>query len=185
MFRRDEPPVEPDRSQRVDNLQLPPLFSEEDELFMKWALEMEEELERFIHLLRNEERDKDSGEWVARKIGKPLLSEEGIYRTVMVLKGYVNKNVFLSNLSEEFINDLIREDISDRFWFLYARHFYSWALQEPPSLLAAMARDITAFSLFRAMGFRTANLVKTTRFVEERRSTPNAQPKKGLLGGLL
>jgi hypothetical protein len=68
---------------------------------------------------------------------------------------------------------------------MFARHYYDWKLQEPPSYLAAMARDMVAFSLFRAMGFRTASLVKTVRFVEERKTAPPSTQKKGILGGWL
>lgn len=82
-------------------------FEKEDETnILKWILDIEEDMQTIEHLLRGDvpKRDNDGNEfWEDCPKDERLMSERGVREILKIIRGYLTKNIFLSNFSEEEI----------------------------------------------------------------------------------
>ena len=75
----------------------------------RWQLTAEDLLTELEHDLKGEEYDHKTRSWVLRSGGQPLMNQKGVRAVVSMVKPVVNKNTFLSNLSEKRINEYFRK----------------------------------------------------------------------------
>lgn len=77
----------------------------------RWQLDSDDIIESLEHDLRGEtlKMNPDTGLelWEKDKNHQPFLNEVGIKAVVNILKPIVNRNTFLTNYSEERVNDLL------------------------------------------------------------------------------
>lgn len=81
--------------------------SPENDNLVKWQLDIKEELERIEHLLRKHvpKIDENGNEYYsAPEDGEELFNEKGVNEILNLLAWYLNKNIILSNFSEEQID---------------------------------------------------------------------------------
>jgi len=82
-----------------------------DASLTRWQLESEDILENLEHDLRGERWFVDKtghGSWNKEdETHEPFLNEKGVKAIINILKPIVNKNTFLTNYSEERVNDLL------------------------------------------------------------------------------
>jgi len=82
-------------------------FEREDESnVLKWLLDIEEDMQTIEHLLKGDvpKRDDDGNEyWEQCPHEEKLFSERGVRELLKIIRGYLTKNLFLSNFSEEEI----------------------------------------------------------------------------------
>lgn len=81
--------------------------SEENQHIVKWQLDVKEELERIEHLLRKHipKRDSDGNEYFieAKQVDK-VLNEKGVNEILNCLGWYLNKNIILSDFTDDEIS---------------------------------------------------------------------------------
>lgn len=85
---------------------------------IRWQLTATDIITEIARDLRGEEFDFNSASWRIPEGQRPLMNEEGIRTVLTIIKSRVNKIVFLSNLSEDKINDFCRDinlDLVDQF----------------------------------------------------------------------
>ncbi len=78
----------------------------ENENLIKWQLSIKDELTRIEHLLRKHvpKVDKDGNEYYAEPDPEnQIFNETGVNEILIILSWYLNKNIILSNFSEEQI----------------------------------------------------------------------------------
>jgi len=81
-----------------------------NENLIKWQLDIKEELERIEHLLRKHipRRDEKGNEYFEEPDeATQLFNEKGVQEILHILAWYLNKNLILSNFSEEQINQRV------------------------------------------------------------------------------
>lgn len=82
-------------------------FEKEDESnVLKWLLDIEEDMQTIEHLLKGDvpKRDDDGNEyWEECPHEEKLFSDRGVRELLKIIRGYLTKNIFLSNFSEEEI----------------------------------------------------------------------------------
>ena len=87
--------------------QAPTMFHEENsENLIKWQLDIKEELVRIEHLLRKHvpKIDEEGNTYYAEAtVENQLFNEQGVTEIMNLLAWYLNKNIILSNFSEEEI----------------------------------------------------------------------------------
>lgn len=80
--------------------------NEEEDNILKWILDIEEDMQTIEHLLRGDvpKRDAEGNEWWEEcPDDEKLFSERGVRELLKIIRGYLTKNIFLSNFSEEEI----------------------------------------------------------------------------------
>lgn len=95
---------------------------EQDTNLIEWQLELDNILERVEHLLRGDvlKLNKESGdmEWSTPEDDRlKLLNEYGVQLLVQFLASYLNRQIILSNFSEERIGEICKvvgDEISDQ-----------------------------------------------------------------------
>jgi hypothetical protein len=97
-----------DYAQAGANIQrAPTMFHEENsENLIKWQLDIKEELVRIEHLLRKHvpKIDEEGNTYYADALEEnQLFNEQGVNEIMNLLAWYLNKNIILSNFSEEDI----------------------------------------------------------------------------------
>lgn len=78
----------------------------QNENLIKWQLSIKEELDRIEHLLRKHipKIDKDGNEYYSKpKPEDEIFNETGVNEVLIILSWYLNKNIILSNFSEDDI----------------------------------------------------------------------------------
>lgn len=82
-------------------------FEREDESnVLKWLLDIEEDMQTIEHLLKGDvpRRDGEGNEfWEECPQEEKLFSDRGVRELLKIIRGYLTKNLFLSNFSEEDI----------------------------------------------------------------------------------
>lgn len=81
-----------------------------DASLTRWQLESDDLLESLEHDLRGEYWVTDEngrGNWKKSENHTPFLNEKGVKAIINILKPIVNRNTFLTNYSEERVNDLL------------------------------------------------------------------------------
>lgn len=90
-----------------DQYSAPTFFkNEEQENLIRWQLDIHEELERIEHLLRKHipKTDKKGNVYfVAPPVEQQIFNETGVNEILNLLAWYLNKNILLSNFTEEEI----------------------------------------------------------------------------------
>lgn len=91
----------------------PSMFQQEDnENLVKWQLDIKDELVRIEHLLRKHipKTDKNGDIYYVEPAEKDrLFNERGVNEILNLLAWYLNKNIILSNFSEEDINQRCKQ----------------------------------------------------------------------------
>ncbi len=91
----------------------PSMFQQEDnENLVKWQLDIKDELVRIEHLLRKHipKTDKNGDVYYIEPEEKDkLFNERGVNEILNLLAWYLNKNIILSNFSEEDINQRCKQ----------------------------------------------------------------------------
>lgn len=86
--------------------------SEANDNLVKWQLDIKEELERIEHLLRKHvpKIDENGNEYYEEPDQKEqLFNNKGVNEILNVLAWYLNKNIILSNFSEDQINQRVHQ----------------------------------------------------------------------------
>jgi hypothetical protein len=115
MFNRpkeDPPPSEADYQREAeaqhelstDSGWTPEKTMEQDE-FMRWQFTPDDILEFIEHELRGEDFDYQNNVW--KRTGEPIMNEKGIRFLISMLRKRLNKIIFLSNLTDDHIYDIM------------------------------------------------------------------------------
>lgn len=77
---------------------------------LKYTLDPEDAMKQLEHYLRAEVFDHDSGSWRPNEFNaKPLMTKEGINNYIGHLRGYINKDNVLSNVTLDQIKLIMRD----------------------------------------------------------------------------
>ena len=155
----------------------------------RWQLDAEPELEQLIHDLRSEYYNVGTGQWEKVKLldgsNMPSLMNDLGIQTLLMSVRFLNRNVFLSNFSDEEIykNTMIINVEFINFLCMNARRF---GIEKPNLTIIEERIIMPVFS-----GMKRAQLAGERRSLYESQKTitsiiqhPDAKKKTGLFGGL-
>lgn len=120
----------------------------------------------FEHTLRGEWFDPVKEEFVMMAAGKPYLNDEGVSQVMFMLRGVVNSNCILSNLTDAEIKNIVI-DFSDDIVDCLVLNYKKFAMDKRNiSTIVGMCRRMCYFSLKRAyLGGEKEFLKKTSKEV--------------------
>lgn len=168
-----------------------PLFTQEqEENLIKYQLNIDAELERIEHLLRGHtiKIDKQGNEyWEEPKTEEEkIFNDLGVKEVLKLLKWYLNKNIILSNYSEEMINLRIKQlgfALTDFIFCNYDR--FGWndehKIKHFEMVVMNIINTIEA-SYFRALHGGERDSLRTARHVTQSQNMIN--PFGGGMGGM-
>jgi hypothetical protein len=181
MFRRDEEEEDMYRyrpgTMETDG-SIEGIGAEPSELFQKWRLDSSVTLMELEQNLRGNFQNPSTKQWEQR--GKPLANEEGIKLIITIVSPYISKEVALSFLSNEQINNMMRS-FDRKFWIELNVHENEWGVIIPP-LVHNTVTDFVWCCLLRALEGATAKgLTDTIRTHQVERIVPDRRGGRSIL----
>lgn len=181
-----------EKKQRMDmqrNIAATNFQKEEQENVVKWILDIEEDMQTIEHLLRGDvpKRTADGNEyWESCPEDEKVMSDRGVRECLKIIRGYLTKNVFLSNFSEEDIklrcfqfgtrlNNFFRNNYEIFGWTTpeKRKHYeivFGWLLD---MVEAAYYRALNGFTL-KSIGTK----ILVTQSIDDNHNSPYPQQKK-------
>lgn len=169
----------------------PTMFSPNpDDNLVKWQLDIKEELQRIERLIRRQKLtidDHGNERWKDPETSSQLFNEKGINDILNWLNWYLNKNIILSNFSEDDIKARVEELGLELNSYIYC-NYESIGLDTEekrkhyPSMVLNIINSIEA-SYLRALNGGERDSLRTARSVHQTESgnqfsNPLAQPQK-------
>lgn len=155
--------------------------------FHRWLEQPDDIIERIERDIRGEERRADqSGKLVWVQTGEPRMNAEGIRAVVSIVRNVCNKNTFISDITEERLNTIMRSTANE----LNVDFFNNWRRYELKlsnyEIEIEKIINILELSLRRALNggerkFLT-NTGHTTRILQQQDKPPQGG---NFLGGLM
>ena len=152
--------------------------SDDSKDFSRWHLSPEEMIEELEHDLKGEAWKNNK--WCV--IGKRLLNDEGIGEIISLVRGHVNKFVFLAKFQEDDIMDIMRH-LDEALIDLISMKYKDFDIELCDfDVIRSIVVTICYASLTRGLGGWTMDSVG--KVVKTRENIiPMDQQKKGLLSG--
>jgi len=73
-----------------------------------WLEDPEDVIENLKHSLRRENYDINTKTWVRPEVIKPMIIEQGVYDIESIIRSFLNKVAFLSDINEKTKNNMLR-----------------------------------------------------------------------------
>ena len=149
----------------------------------KWTLENDDVIERLIHYLRREFKDPKTKEWVS--LGEPLCNEKLIAEVITIYDAHANKNIILSDLSEDKINELTWNVVVELCGAIYVNglDYYGLKKETDKDVIVEFVYANVYCALRRAWEGRERRSRQTWMRVEEiqKTDTHSSQQGKGIM----
>ena len=152
----------------------------------RWQLDLTEMLDELCHHFRGDEYDHKENTWVTN-IEYKLMNEKGIREVVNQLR-MANRNIFLSNLTEDEIRSMMKYFMISFTVFLSLK----WSQFEIDKKNMTLIKELVVFTLYPALkrsqlAGERKSLYQTQRVIESTITHPNqpgGENKGGILGKL-
>jgi len=153
----------------------------------RWQLDLTEMLDELCHHFRGDEYDQEKNQWVTNPQYK-LMNEKGIREVVNQLR-MANRNIFLSNLTEDEIRSMMKYFMISFTVFLSLK----WSQFDIDKKNMTLIKELVVFTLYPALkrsqqAGERKSLYQTQRVIETTVTHPGGgqggEKKGGILGAL-
>lgn len=145
-----------------------PISRTDSDKSIRWKTDPEEVIQEIAHLLRGDSYDNFEDLWIENTDDTArLCNDYGIKAITTYLRGFLNKNLVLSNLDKEMVNKIAMEAgliITDLIYDSYDR--FEIRKENCPIVISIVDNNVYA-TLCRARdGFFTKHLTTTQRYIQ-------------------
>ncbi|MAH48716.1 hypothetical protein CMI37_23015 [Candidatus Pacearchaeota archaeon] len=146
---------------------------------IKFQLDPEGILDSIERTLRGQIFDDIRQDWIVPKGGVALMNEKGVTTLMnVVIRPRVNKNVYLTNLSEPEIKKIMYKTMLNIVEKLFVSRKEYEIEKDNLDVILHLIEDNLLFALNRSLDEGERNFLKTTESVKEIRTVGGAQPPK-------
>lgn len=133
-----------------DSTMAQPVVYRTNEQFNRFVADMTAELELLEHDLLGETYDQKKRMWVRDPTTEPVMNKQGVHTVISFIRARVNKNTFISDLSEKTIRERVNSmlEILNEHLFFYGIK-YGLSPEKAP-LVSNIVGDIVEIALYRA-----------------------------------
>ena len=181
MMEGEMPPQEGQPPQSYHDDRMPIMNQEQPESSIIYQLDAEQICAEIEHQLLGEKYNREDDKWIKPKGTKPVMSKEGIDYVMGEIRKRVNRNTFLSFLTDETIETMCG-DLHKTLTDVMILNWETWKIDKTlirPTVYGVM--DTVHIALRRSLNKTTLNyLKKATQVVENIRREGNQKKGFGL-----
>ena len=170
------PPMMPPQDYHDDRMPMP--TQEQSDSAIIYQLDAEQINGEIEHSLRGEKYDADKDRWIVPEGFKPLLNNEGVEFIMGEIKKRVNRNTFLSFLTDENI-DVICSDLHKILTDTIILNWEKWGMDK--TMIKSVVygvMDTVHIALRRAMNKTTLDYLKKSTQIRETINRDQQQNKR-------
>lgn len=160
---------------------MPQFRTGDDGKTIRWKVDPEDTIDEICHFLNGDSWDNEEEKWVVnRNPDLMLVNSRGIRAIETKLRSVLNKNVVLSNLEEEMINQIAMNSAINMIKLIYTSHD-QFAIDKKNFDLVIEIIDNNVYSALRraARGLTLNHLSTTQRYIEQSSMIATEKEKKG------
>lgn len=170
-----EQPYDPSPLNRATSFAQP-----QDTETIKWKVDPEEVIDEIVHYLRGDSWNNITNEWIYNQDkDRQLCNDKGLNVFSTHLRGVLNKNIILSNFSEDDIKILAKENAENiaKLIFMCCEEF-GIKKQNFDVILQLIDNNVFSSLLRAKNGFFVHHLSTTQRHIEQQTSFISESEKK-------